>query len=228
MKKSILFLASIALILLATSASYGQFHLWLGPNTGMNFNIHTGSDLPESGTGLGFVIGGEAKMMFTPMIGMISRIQFYDNRSGSYSTTRTVQAGDGNNVAITVDNSASIAYFMFEELFLLKLPKSNFFFVAGPAFGFSLEGTNEITEKITTPGYTFDGQNTTRKSKNSIKDMLARFELKFGAGYDFPITRELCVSPNVTFGFGLTNVVSDVSYKVLTFQLLGTVKWQLM
>ena len=58
MKKisSFLFLASI-IFLLTSNNGLAQFKLRLVPQTGMNFNLHTGSDI-ESGSGFGFVIGG--------------------------------------------------------------------------------------------------------------------------------------------------------------------------
>jgi opacity protein-like surface antigen len=91
MKKgfTFLFLASM-LFLLTTNNGLSQFKLKLVPQTGMNFNLHTGSDI-ESGSGFGFVIGAGADMQFTKNIGLIANLQFYDNRSGSISQTGSNQ-----------------------------------------------------------------------------------------------------------------------------------------
>lgn len=83
-----------------------QFQLGLKPVVGLNFNLHTGSDFPESDNGFGLVIGEQADMSFSKSIGLIAGLAFYDNRSGSYSSTASQ-----NGIAYTSDISASLAYF---------------------------------------------------------------------------------------------------------------------
>jgi hypothetical protein len=183
----------------------------------MNFNLHTGSDI-ESGSGFGLVFGGYADMNFTPMIGMIAGIAFYDNRSGSYSESGVDQTY-GN---YTIDASASLAYFQLESLFKLSLPSSNFYFIFGPVLGFNIESEAEYT--IHLPDYNY----TTKPAKQTIKDTQVRFELKTGAGYDILLSRLIIIAPQVTFGYGLTNVVKDVKWSILTFQALVGVKFNLL
>ena len=138
--------------------SLAQFRLKLVPQTGMNFNLHTGSDI-ESGSGFGIVVGGGVDMQFTNTIGLVTNLQFYDNRSGSISQTGSNQYQDPNNPnstitsTVTIDNSVSLAYFMIEPLFKLSLPNSGFYFVVGPCIGFNVEGSTEttITESFPPP-----------------------------------------------------------------------------
>jgi hypothetical protein len=52
MKKLLLF--TTILFLFLSSQGLSQFRLKLGPNTGMNFNIATGSDVEETANGLDF------------------------------------------------------------------------------------------------------------------------------------------------------------------------------
>ena len=111
MKHLLVAAAVVGLLLGATSLSHAQFHLGVAPELGMNFNIHSGSDLDQTGTGFGVAFGGEADMKFSKSIGMIGRLAFYDNRSGSTSTTGTQQG-----VNYTVDNSVSLAYLSLEPL----------------------------------------------------------------------------------------------------------------
>jgi hypothetical protein len=225
MKKITLGVLLVAVVSLCTSTSNAQFRLSIEPVTGMNFNIHTGSDLSATGTGFGFVIGGRAVMSFTPMIGLVSGLTFYDNRSGSYSQSGPSQAY--NNATQTTDASVSLAYLMFENLFLLKLPNTGLFFVAGPVVGFNVEGSGERTTKHVSNADPTQSV-TDPKVKASIKDLLARFELKLGSGYDIPVSKNIFITPQVTFGFGITKVISDVSYRILTFQLVTGVKFVLI
>ena len=223
MKKSLLLLALIGLFLMYPNPSRAQFHFSLAPTTGFNFNLHTGSDLSSTGTGFGFVIGAQAIMSFSPTIGLIEGLTFYDNRSGSFS--QSYPSKIYTNATDNVDNSVSLGYLQIENLFMYKLPKSGFYFVAGPVVGFNIEGSTEYTIK------SVDNANpnlsATTKNKSTLKDVLVRFELKIGAGYDFPITRNIYLFPQVTFGFGLTKVVSDASWRILTFQAIGGVKFVL-
>ncbi len=227
MKKTFtfLFLASI-LFLLPSNHGFGQLKLKLVPQTGLNFNLHTGSDI-ESGSGLGMVIGGGVDMQFTKTIGMIANLQFYDNRSGSISQTGSRQDRDpqGNPVTatLTADNSISLAYFMIEPLFKMSLQNSDFYFVAGPCVGFNVEGSTEQTLTTTYPP-PYTASNKKETSKSTLKETLVRFELKIGAGYDIWLSKNIALTPQLTFGYGITKVVKDVSWRILTIQLLTGVK----
>lgn len=215
------------LFVFASGDSYSQFKLSLGPNIGTSFNIHTGSDLEESGNGIGMLFGAQVDMAFSPTIGLITNLQFYDNRYGSYSVDGT-DNGLGVPVNYTFENAASIAYLTIEPLIKISIPSSNFFFYGGPGVGFSIQSSSEQTTTITTPGYNFGDGTTKRKSKSSIKDMNVRFEIKLGAGYDIPVGSFMFITPQINFGYGITNVQSDVSWKILTIQGLASFKFRLI
>jgi hypothetical protein len=212
MKNTKVLLTIAAVMLMFVSNSFAQFKMSVAPVSGMSFNIHNGSDLNQSGNGFGVVAGALVDIQFNKSIGLITNVGFYDNRSGSYEDNITFQPG----VEGTVENSVSLSYFTIEPLF--KFQPSRFYLMVGPAIGFNLSAENEIVETITTPGWTFDGENTTRKSKGTIRNTNVRFELKAGAGYNIPVAKGFEIAPQVTFGYGLTNVVEDVQWKILTFQ----------
>lgn len=228
MKKSFTLVIVLILALFLSAPGYSQFKLAVGPGLGMNLNLHTGSDLKESGSGFGMVFGGYTDMSFTPTIGLIAGLAFYDNRSGSTSETGTEQVQGVGPVNFTVDRDASLAYFQIESLFKLTIPRSGFYFIMGPVIGFNISSEGESTTTITTPGITFQDGSTKQTAKATIKDTQVRFELKAGAGYDIPISRLITLAPNLTFGYGLTNVQKDVKWKILTIQLMGTVKFNLI
>ena len=223
MKQLALVVLAVVLIIVVPPVAPAQFHLGIAPALGMNFNIHSGSDLSSTGTGFGFVFAGEADMKFSRTFGMIGRLGFYDNRSGSVSST-----GSQGGVNYTVDNSVSLAYFNLEPLIAIYLPQSPFFFFAGPSLGFNITGSTETTTTITSPGFTFPGGSTNQTAKSSLKDVLVRFELKAGAGYEIPIAKKISIVPQLSFGFGLTNVVSNFSWHVMSFQLMVPVRFDLI
>lgn len=98
----------------------------------------------------------------------------------------------------------------------------------GPVLGFNISGETEATTTITTPGITFQDGSTKQKAKATLKDTQVRFELKGGAGYDISLSRLITLSPQLSFGYGLTNVVKDVKWKVLSIQGLVSVKFNLI
>ncbi len=200
--------------LVGVRPAFGQFKMSVGPAIGLNFNLHSGSDLPQNGNGFGFVFAGQADMMFNKSLGLISSLYFYDGRGGSYSMTN-------NNV--TYDVGASISYFDIEPLLKIQMQNSPLYFVGGPSLGFNLSGESDV--KITTPGYVFQGGGTTQKQ--TLQNMNTRFELKAGAGYTIPLSG-VDLDPRLTFGYGLTNVQENVVWKIMTFQLMVAVNFRVI
>lgn len=192
-------------LMVGVTTTNAQFGLGITPVTGINFNIHHGSDLQESGNGFGILFGAQADMSFSNSIGLVAGLVFYDNRSGSYS-----ESGTSGGVQYNADADVSLSYFQLEALFKYKLP-SKVYFVFGPVIGFNEDA--EVEVEISYPQY-----NQTEKAKQSLKDTQARFELKMGAGYEIPVTGNMDIVPQLTFGYGLSNVIEDVKWKIITFQ----------
>lgn len=209
MKTRNLFVISVLMFTLLTSVVNGQFRMSVGPEVGFNFNLHTGSDLDEGGSGLGMALSGIVDMTFTSdrAIGLLTGLAFYDNRSGSSSS---LFSQDGTNYS--VDNDVSIAYFQIISLFKYRIPNVGVYFVFGPQIGFDLSSELEQT-------YSIVGGQTVQKTKNSLKDTNARFELKFGGGWDIDVSPLITLAPQLTFGLGLTDVIEDVDYVIHSFQL---------
>ena len=133
MKKSFTLVTILILSVFISAPGYSQFKLAVGPGLGMNFNLHSGSDLKESGSGFGMVFGGYTDMSFSPTIGLIAGLAFYDNRSGTNSETGTEQVQNVGPVNYTIDKDASLAYFQIESLFKLNIPRSGLYFIMGPS-----------------------------------------------------------------------------------------------
>jgi hypothetical protein len=112
---------------------------------------------------------------------------------------------------------------MIEPLFKYSIENSGFYFIFGPCVGFNVEGSTEttITESFPPPYQSNDKKST---SKATLKETLVRFELKTGAGYDIWLSKTIALTPQLTFGYGITKVVKDVSWRVLTIQALAGVK----
>lgn len=213
-------LAIICIAFLFTQTLTAQFGLKLAPVTGLNFNIGTGADLEKTATGFGMVTGAQVDMNFTPVIGIITAIQFYDNRSGSFS-----EQGTFEGVPFTIKQKASIAYFVVEPLLKIAIPNSGFYFVAGPALGINIQGSQEL--RLTSSGnLTFQDGST--RIKQSMQNTNARFEFKAGAGFDIPVASWIDLTPQLTFGLGITKIMQDVESRIMTVQLSTAVKFKLI
>jgi len=214
--RKVILLSVITLSIVFTSTAFSQFRMAVGPAFGMNFNLHGGSDVKDGGTGFGVSFEGKADMSFDRgrNLGVIFGLAFYDGRGGSSSTTGT----DPNVGNYTQDNDVSISYFQIETLFRYRL-NSGLYFLFGPQIGFCESAESEIT-------YTWQGGS--QKNKSSIKDTPARFALKTGAGYDIPLSKLITLSPELTFGLGLTNAVKDVKYKIQTIQAIVVCKFNII
>jgi hypothetical protein len=197
----------VVLVLISVQIAPAQFKMAVGGGMGLNLNLYSGSDV-NGGSGLGFAVAGQADMSFSKTIGILTSIYFYDNRSGSYT-----QTGNYYGTNYTVDISASVAYFEIEPLFKLKLEDTPVYFVIGPSLGFNVENSYEAKT-------TANNQSSTQKA--TIQNMNTRFEIKAGSGYVFPLNKSMRINSQLTFGYGLANVVKDVNWKILTFGLLAS------
>ena len=211
MKKSQILYALIIIFLLGTSLR-AQFRMSVGPQVGLNINLLNGSDVENGGSGVGFLFAGQTDLTFNSdrSLGMLVNFSFYDNRSGSFSSTIPVPQQGFNQ---TQDSDISLAYFQLEPLFKYRLPVG-VYFVFGPGLGFNLSG--ERTVKFTN---TFqNGQQQTGTAKETLRNTNTRFALITGAGYDIRLSQLITLAPQLTFRFGMTDIVENFALKVMTFQ----------
>ena len=216
---SLLLIVELCFLLALTAQA--QFKMAIGPAIGLNYNIHTGSDLPKSGSGVGLAIAGQADMSFSKTVGLLFSIYFYDNRSGSYAETESGVSSYGP-FTTTRDYSASIAYLEIETLFKANLEAAPIYFVVGSSIGFDIESSYEKKtsyQGTNWPSYT---------DKGSIDNMNARFELKAGGGYVLPLSKSMQINSQLTFGYGPTNVIEDTKWRILTFGLLASIEFDVL
>ena len=58
--------------------------------------------------------------------------------------------------------------------------------------------------------------------------MNVRFGIKAGAGYDIKLSNLVDLTPQFNFEYGITNVRSNVSSKLLTFQVMVGAKFKVL
>ncbi len=222
MKKSISILITIMLFFIVTSISNAQFRMSVGPALGLNLNLMNGSDLENGGSGLGLLFAGQIDMTFNQdrSLGVLTTLAFYDNRSSSFSLTIPVPQQGFNQ---SQDTDVSLAYFQLETLFKFRLPVG-VYFVFGPALGFNLSAERNIKVKNTFN----NGQQQSFKVKETLKNTNTRFALVTGSGYDIRLSQLITLTPQLTFRYGITDVIEDFSAKVITFQAAVACKFHIL
>lgn len=220
MNKSINKIAAVLIFFLIVTSAQAQFRMSVGPATGFNFNLINGSDVESGGSGIGFLFSSQTDMTFNQdrSLGILFSMSFYDNRSGDFSVT---YPGQGFNQ--TQDTDLSLSYFMFEPLFKFRLPVG-VYFVFGPALGFNLSAERNVKYTNTYP----NGQQQTGTGKETLKNTNTRFALATGAGYDIRLSNLITLAPQLTFRFGMTDIVENFSLKIMTFQAAVACKFHVL
>ncbi len=212
----------VILCLMFPSTIQAQFKMAIGPVFGGNVNVHTGAALQKTGTGVGFVIGGQAELSFTKSLGALATVNFYDNRIGSFTHTF-----DTLGVAYSADESETVVYLDIEPLFKFTLPDVPLYVVAGASVGFSIQGKSEATTTIMTPGYSFPDGTDNLLVKTDIRNVNTRYELKVGCGYIYTVDKRTHLNFQFLYSYGLNKVTSDQDWKIMSFGLTAAFEFTL-
>ena len=208
-----------AILILSASVLQAQKKMSLGLVLGGSYNIHTGSGLAKTATGVGFVGGVQMDVSFTKALGLLTTVYAYDNRIGG--TTRDVMI-DG--IVFTDVTSVTIAYAGIEPLLKYTMPDDRFYFVAGPSIGFKVEAHGEDTQTTTTPATGFpDGYSY--QSTYKPADVNTRFEFNVGAGYVLKIDGQTRLTTQMIFAHGLNNIEKNVDWRINSVRLIASLEF---
>ena len=212
----ILFAFSLGMILASTAQA--QLQTAVGVAVGMNYNMHSGADLPTNAKGVGVVIGGQADVSLGKWTGVLTTVGF-DNRIGKYSASGTL-----SGYAYTEDVDVTVAYLSIEPLFKYVIPDRPWFIVTGPFLGIPVQGKSQTV--VTTPGFAIDGYESST-IKTTIENMKMRFEWKAGAGYFIPIDKKTVIAFRLTYAHGFTDVQKGMDWRVNSITFLGSINFAL-
>ena len=200
------------------STAQAQQPMALGVAVGMNYNMHSGVDLPTSATGVGVIIGGQADIPFSKWASVLATISF-DNRIGKYSTS-----GTESGHYYTEDISVTVAYLSLEPLFKYIIPDRPWYIVTGPSLGFPVQGKSETI--LTTPGFAVDGFESST-IRTTIDNLNPRVEWKIGGGYFIPIDKKTVITMRLTYARGFTQVQKGMDWHVDSISFLASIDFTL-
>jgi len=211
MKKSLFTTLAIYLLLFfaASNASFAQ-RVLIGPRLTGNLNIYNAKGLTGTWNGVGIGIGGTLDISFSPHIGMMANLTFFDMRNFSNSVTN-------NNV--TTENSLSLSYLTIDPMF--KAEFSGFYIVGGPSLGVKINSSREVTQSQT-------GQQPVVSSPN-IETKSIRFDLALGTGYNFTLSPDMFLGADFMAYIPITDTYNfpGQSNSVFSLKLGASLKFKI-
>ncbi len=184
---------NLVLMLIAFAGGVkAQIQFSVGPGVGFNYAIHSSSESDESINHFGALVTSQFDMQFSRQFGVILWVDFYSDMSAK-------ESNEG------VSGEYKINYLSFSPTLKYCISGSPFYLFAGPGIGLKTKGKMKIGyEDLSVEG--------------DIPDMKTRFDMRFGAGYEFFLTNKFTLSPFAAFNLGLNDVASDADWQINTLQ----------
>ncbi|HOV91641.1 MAG TPA: OmpA family protein [Candidatus Kapabacteria bacterium] len=219
------FLFPILFVMVFFSSAYSQTNIKMpiniGITGGLGLNMHnpdwtdhgplTGRPLRynQTSTAIGYYGGIIANFPINDIFTISARIG-YNNLNGTIKATAT-------NGIITESNTIDTRLEYFEVSPILELhnllPVKNIYLLVGLelATPFTAEGDVTYTENST--------PSTWSRMNTPMEDKVPRVALAVGAGYVIPLSKNVFLTPEASFRFGITNISSESSWTVNQLRL---------
>ena len=208
-------------LLMSTCIVQAQTRTSIGLALGGSYNVHSGSGLAKTATGVGFVGGVQLDLAFSRPFAVLTTLYVYDNRLGNYTRDVTI-----NGIPFTEENSVTLAYAGIEPLLKFSMPDDRFYFLVGPNIGFKVEAHGETTQTTSTPATGFP-YGYSYQSSYEPSDINTRFELTAGGGYVFRIDAQSRLTTQLTLEYGLNKVEKNVDWRITSIRLIGGLEFDI-
>jgi len=232
-------LASLVLLItcsvLSANAQIGGTEVWRFGLTGSaTLNMHDGplttyDGIAECGTfestnTLGWTAGNMAWLKLTPDVAASARLQYW-NGDGDFTSANPVQPlvalPDGTTVPLVTEYDLATALdYLTLDLLAQWYPINNFYFGIGPQIGLAMRTAFEQSERIVQPAFMEFVNGGTERTiyaadfTNSTTSANIRVAAVAAIGGDFHVTDRFVVSPEVSYAYAFTNVLSGSSWNV--------------
>ena len=215
-----------------------------GADIGLNINQQSGSfnsdcgcEFP-SGAGTGFFVSGIAEMHLNQTVALMAKLSINNITLTSKALTskpQTVVLPDGivDSSSIIDMNETAVTRLTYLQITpMVRYDVFKRFFVAfGPSVGIAIGNGQSVDESVAKAGYGFWPDGSTTRTLHASSDPVAslsaiRFSLVGTLGYEFDITPKWSFVPTASVDFPLTNVTSGSTWKIMSFQIAGGVRWK--
>ena len=172
-----------------SSVTKAQVQFSFGPGLGLNYTVHSSNGSDETYSNLGPLFTSQFDMQFSRHFGVLLWLDLYSDMSYNFDNE--------------YDDKFAINYFEFSPTLKYCVSGSRFYLYVGPGVGIKTIGRTESSEE----DYNED-----------IPDMLPRLDFRFGAGYEFFLSKKLTLSPFIHYNAGLNKVISYGDWRIDVLQ----------
>jgi len=188
-----------------------------------------------SGNGSGFILDAIGERFLGYQLSLVGRFGVLLKNTSSSLMTDTNQTSLQNGaivkqtVPFTEQASVKLTYIAFTPTIRYYILTDRLFAEVGPSFGFLLSSNLNATEQVSQSGYTFTDGSTERQIQNGSITNGSTFNMSLfgGIGYTFQLKGRLAFSPEVFFMLPLTSVQDGSNWKIMSYQVTGTLSWTL-
>jgi hypothetical protein len=195
----------------------GNYNVYFG-----NFGIFERGMLISSfnnGTGQNFSGGIVAEINL--FIGFSLQLRMLlENKSGKMKSEYLLPIYNDRYAKTEHNLDVKLYYYSF-DLMLKYNFISNLYIVTGASYGQPKVYKYQLTVKILSDEISYENDLMQKTfSENRIMNMVKKYSLRFGLGYDIPvISNSLFISPEVGYDHPLHNIVSDSEWKVKSLNI---------
>lgn len=235
MKRLVSIIFAACFIVPSAFAQIGGQEVWRFGITGSaTMNMHDGpltttDGLQECGTfesasSIGWTVGNMGWYKITPDIAASARLQYW-SADGTFTSANPVQPlvslGNGTTVPLSTeyDLSTSLDYITL-DLIAQWYPIKNFYVGLGPQIGLATQASFEQTERIIQPAFMEFVNGGTERTiyaadfANDLVSTSVRFAAVAVVGLDIYAAERFVISPEVSYAYAFTNVLSSSSWNV--------------
>ena len=199
------------------------------------------SAIANTGSGLGFVIGGTVDYSFSKKVGLVGKIQ-YNTRSGKFSSSsKEYYLLPPDTVNYSQDFTWTFNYISFDLLLRYQIIEKSLYILVGPSFSSLQSNKVKLDEKLLNPNlYYTEGDGSTNNMYKTLSSETeignvekSRIELKLGLGTWIPIAKKLYLTPEAMFAFPLGKLItsnaagSDITFNMWTLFATVGLRWEL-
>ena len=169
-----------------------QVQCSLGPGVGFNFAVHASSLSEESLSNFGALFTSQFDIQFSRALAVLVWVDFFSDMSAKETTDN-------------ISYKSAINYFSVAPTLKYCVLRSPFYLFGGPGFGIKTVG------KFTR---SYHGNS----AEEEIPNMVARIDVRIGAGYEFYLSNKLTLTPFAAFNSGMTHVTENNDWKIHALQ----------
>lgn len=186
----------------------------------------------DQGSGWNPIFGIIAEFPLGRKLNLAPRV-YWDNRSGSLTTTHSDNSALVNGVPTVVDMQYTLAITLRQvslDLPVKWMPfnRNNLYLIGGATIGYILSDHYHQSESVLSPSSAYFKENgrQDRDLRDGSFTTLSplQFGMCLGMGYDLPVSKKTFIAPEISTVIGFNSILKDTSFTVTTLRFTAALK----